>query len=213
MGISTGTLPRRYYARLDAAHDRLRLFAANPESISPARVDPLKVVMPHTVWFLHLGHFLARQPWNRAVRRGAWAYYFPLGNGRMACAHLQISPGKPESISFTEGPLVDKLLRLVQRAEKDNRSRRAGLEFRVLIAPAVHFVCVWLKGTRGAEFFIPATPGKGPLGEGKWLTRVELRQGLLARAERHLAAQARRDQLLRERGEKLPMSPAGGPPG
>jgi hypothetical protein len=134
MAIVTGTLPQRYHARLDAAHDRLRLFAANPEKIPPAHMDPMKVVLPHTVWFLHLGRFQANQPWKSAVRRAAWAYYFSVGRGKMACAQLQIVRGRPESISFSEGTLVDKMVHLVRRAKEDNRAQRANLEFRVLMA-------------------------------------------------------------------------------
>jgi hypothetical protein len=59
------------------------------------------------------------------------------------------------------------------------------------------------------EFFIPASPGKGTLGYGTWLTRSELREGLLAKAKRHMAAQARRDHLLQERGDRLPMTATG----
>jgi hypothetical protein len=63
------------------------------------------------------------------------------------------------------------------------------------MAPALHFACVWLKGPKRDEFFIPASPGMGPLRYAKWLTRGELFDGLQAGAQFQVAAEKRRKEL------------------
>ena len=200
MSIVPSPLPRRYHARLDLAHDRLKTFQSYIGELHSASLDPRDVLFPHTVWFLVLSELLEGSVWARVARRGAWAYYLPGLKRQMIGVQLQIAPGKKESLSLSKGPLVDSVVRLVRRASVDKRCQGLNLEYRLLIAPALQLACVWLRGQEGFEVFIPATHGKGSLQYGKWFSRKEVRQGMLDRAERHLAAQKRAKELLRARG-------------
>ena len=202
MSIIPGILPRRYHARLDLVHDRLKTFPSDIGDFYSASVDPLNLLFPHTVWFLVLAELLKGNIWSRVARRGAWAYYLADSKGQMVCVQLQITRGKKESISLSKGPLVDSAVRLVRRASVDKRCSGLNLEYRLLIAPVLQLAFVWLRGQEGFEVFIPATRGKGPLQYGKWFSRKEVRQGMLDSAERHLAAQRRMKELLQARGDK-----------
>ena len=198
MAMVASKLPQRYQGRLDAAHARLDLFAERATGNGEAHQRPDELLYPHAVWFLHAGKLLEGATLAQSSRRGAWAYYFRDGR-RMTCALLQIAPGRQESISFSEGPFVRKIVGLIEKAERDPRLKGKKLELRVLMAPALHFACLWLRGAKGVEHFVVATPGRERLKFGRWLSRAELHELLLAQTERVRAAQRRRDELLAQR--------------
>jgi hypothetical protein len=95
-------------------------------------VDPEHLLFPHTVWCIHAGRLLEQRGLAKVVRRGAWAYYFRGPREQLVCAQLQIGSGQHESISLSQGPLVEKIVRLVRRAAADPRLRGRKFEFRTL---------------------------------------------------------------------------------
>lgn len=197
MPIMPKHIPRRYHARLGPAQERLKLFDPAAARLDFSAANPERLLYPHTIWMLHAGKLMQGQTWKQSVRRSAWGYYFPGRRRHMVWAQLQIVARGSESISLSQGSMVDKTVRLLERAKADPRTRRVSFELRLLIAPALHIACVWLRGANRTEFFLPVTPGGGSLGYGKWLTRAELRQGLEIAGERHAAAEKRRKELHR----------------
>jgi hypothetical protein len=197
MPIAQKHIPRRYHARLEPAQERLKLFDPAAARLDLSAANPNQLVYPHTIWMLHAGKLMQGQTWTQSVRRSAWGYYLPGRRRHMVWVQLQIAARGSESISLSEGPMVDKAVRLVERAKADRRTRGVSFELRLLMAPALHVACVWLRGADRKEFFLPVTLEGGSLGDGEWLTRAELRQGLEVAGERHVAAERRREELHR----------------
>jgi hypothetical protein len=123
-----------------------------------------------------------------------------LGHGADGLAALDVFLGPEGRYGFRlhVGAVAGDWLRHVRLVKKRKRLKEGVYELRALIAPAIHFSCLWLSTNgAGADLFVRIDEGAGEKKQRPWMTKAEVQShiGNAAAVSGRLWEDARRKQL------------------
>jgi hypothetical protein len=154
-------------------------------ALRQARPADLRLAAPHPVYTLTLQDAVGQQSVDAATAT-AWRYLVQDGRKAIASAEALLrGPQEVESFSrFNEGPFVRSTERAIVMAESLPDVADGTYEVRVLQAPAVYVVALWLKDRRGdQDILIPLDPAPSELEAGQCYTDADFMAVLVRLAE------------------------------
>ncbi len=116
-------------------------------------VEPRHAPIP--VYFLRLDDARQADPLERVVPT-SWRYLVVPGE-EARVAHLNTDKGEPKCSGLLHGPVSRALLRACELAEKEVGAQETVYEPRVIDAPALQFLALWMHGP--AEPYVPLLDG------------------------------------------------------
>ncbi|NDJ58969.1 hypothetical protein GWD52_18655 [Enterobacteriaceae bacterium 4M9] len=91
------------------------------------------------------------------VAKGMWHQLVFINNEAVADAQLTWRDDKMQLSALSCGPMAASIVDALNMAEKASALHGKSVELRLLSAPALHFIAVWLHG-ENEERFIPVAP-------------------------------------------------------
>jgi len=164
MGIQFATPPPESAALVS----RVLVTLSKPRPGSAAKIPhgaeplPLNFSLPHPVYQLDVADIQQGKNLDSA-RRVGWR--FLILDGKKAAVELTYSFGKLEFSQLEEGPFAEATIKALRLVENTVAVKNGNFEFRLLRAPGVYVVAVWLKDfRRNNDIFVPLAPTKGSSG-------------------------------------------------
>lgn len=166
MGIQLATPPTESAALVSRALVTL----SKPRPGSTARMPhgteplPLNFSLPHPVYQLDVADIQRGMNLNSA-RRVGWRFLILDGKKAVAAVELTYSFGRLEFSQLEEGPFAEATREALRLVENRAAVENGNFEFRLLRAPGVCVVAVWLKDfRRNNDIFVPLAPTESSSG-------------------------------------------------
>jgi hypothetical protein len=125
---------------------------------------PLNFSLPHPIYQLDVADIQQGKNLDSA-RRVGWRFLILDGKKTVAAVELTYSFGRLEFSQLEEGPFPEATREALRLVENTVAVANGNFEFRLLRAPGVYVVAVWLKDfRRNNDIFVPLAPTKGSSG-------------------------------------------------
>lgn len=136
---------------------------ALPPGLEGLEPSSLRVTEGFRVYTLGLDDLLQDRP-LAAAAAGRWRYFLRQADRTVAEVDLDHDPrrGPPRVVAVHRGPRSEAIDEALGTAESLGPVGRRDFELRLLEAPALHFVAVWLHG-EDRDLVLPMAPNRTPL--------------------------------------------------
>lgn len=159
--------------------------------LASAAPDTLQLTAPHPVYNLDLDE-LAERRGLAAARLTGWRFLITAGSSVLAAAEVAAdgTTGAGEFSHINAGPFVDATTRAQAIAEQLPEVTAGRYELRLLRAPGLYVMALWLKDLRGEhDLVLPMAPAPAPLEAGHAYAASQLTELLAGPAQRQIDQQ------------------------